>query len=36
MCNPPAMKWFNTLENEEEVILPGYVVMEASRLQERE
>ncbi len=25
---PPAVKWFGTLENEEEVILPGYVVME--------
>ncbi len=25
---PPAVKWFDTLEDEEEVILPGYVVME--------
>ncbi len=25
---PPAVEWFDTLEDEEEVILPGYVVME--------
>jgi len=25
---PPAVKWFDTLEDEEEVLLPGYVVME--------
>ena len=25
---PPAVKWFGTLEDEEEIILPGYVVME--------
>ncbi|MEA3340140.1 MAG: hypothetical protein U9R15_09255 [Chloroflexota bacterium] len=24
----PAMEWFDTLEDEEEIILPGYVVME--------
>ena len=24
----PAVKWFDTLEDEEEIILPGYVVME--------
>ena len=24
---PPAVQWFNTLEDEEEIILPGYVVM---------
>jgi len=25
---PPAVEWFDTLEDEEEIILPGYVVME--------
>ncbi|RME69579.1 MAG: type II toxin-antitoxin system VapC family toxin, partial [Chloroflexi bacterium] len=25
---PPAMKWFDTLEDEEEIVLSGYVVME--------
>ncbi|NKQ35773.1 MAG: type II toxin-antitoxin system VapC family toxin [Chloroflexi bacterium] len=25
---PPAMAWFDTLADEEEIILPGYVVME--------
>ncbi|MFP4395381.1 MAG: PIN domain-containing protein, partial [Anaerolineales bacterium] len=25
---PPAVAWFNTLEDEEDIILPGYVVME--------
>ncbi len=25
---PPALEWFDTLEGEEEIILPGYVVME--------
>ncbi len=25
---PSAVEWFNTLEDEEEIILPGYVVME--------
>jgi predicted nucleic acid-binding protein len=25
---PPAVKWFNTLADKEEVTLPGYVVME--------
>ena len=25
---PPALKWFDALEEEEEVLLPGYVVME--------
>jgi predicted nucleic acid-binding protein len=25
---PPAMKWFDTLDNKEEIILSGYVVME--------
>jgi len=24
---PPAVKWFDTLEDEEEVILPGYDVL---------
>ncbi|MDM8516302.1 PIN domain-containing protein [Desulfobacterales bacterium HSG16] len=24
----PAVEWFDTLEDEEEIILPGYVVME--------
>ena len=26
--HPPAVEWFDTLEEEEEIILPGYVVME--------
>ncbi len=26
--HPPAVAWFDTLEDEEEIILPGYVVME--------
>lgn len=25
---PPAMQWFNGLDEDEEVALPGYVVME--------
>jgi hypothetical protein len=25
---PPATKWFDTLDDEEELLLPGYVVME--------
>ncbi|MCD4738809.1 MAG: PIN domain-containing protein [Anaerolineae bacterium] len=25
---PPAVKWFDTLEDKEKLILPGYVVME--------
>ncbi|MDZ7261595.1 MAG: hypothetical protein ONB05_05755 [candidate division KSB1 bacterium] len=25
---PPAMKWFNSLDDEEEIVLSGYVVME--------
>jgi predicted nucleic acid-binding protein len=25
---PPAIKWFNTLDDDEELLLPGYVVME--------
>ncbi|NBD35800.1 MAG: PIN domain-containing protein [Chloroflexi bacterium] len=25
---PPAVAWFDTLEDEEDIILPGYVVME--------
>ena len=25
---PPAMKWFDALNDEEELLLPGYVVME--------
>jgi len=25
---PPAMRWFDTLDDEEELLLPGYVVME--------
>ena len=25
---PPAMKWFDTLDDEKELLLPGYVVME--------
>jgi predicted nucleic acid-binding protein len=25
---PPAMKWFDTLDDEEEIVLSGYVVME--------
>ncbi len=25
---PPAVEWFDTLEDEQEIILPGYVVME--------
>ncbi len=25
---PPAMKWFDALNGEEELLLPGYVVME--------
>ncbi|MBU1748245.1 MAG: PIN domain-containing protein [Chloroflexi bacterium] len=25
---PPAMRWFDTLDEDEEVALPGYVVME--------
>lgn len=25
---PPAMRWFNTLDDAEEIALPGYVVME--------
>lgn len=25
---PPAMKWFDTLDEEESLLLPGYVIME--------
>jgi len=25
---PPATRWFNALDDEEELLLPGYVVME--------
>lgn len=25
---PPAMRWLNSLDEEEEMVLPGYVVME--------
>ena len=25
---PPAMRWFDALDDEEELLLPGYVVME--------
>lgn len=25
---PPAVRWFDTLDNEEELLLPGYVAME--------
>ena len=33
---PPAAEWFDTLEDEEEIILPGYVVMVADHATLRE
>ena len=32
---PPAMKWFDTLDEEEALLLPGYVIMTDSRLQKQ-
>lgn len=26
--HPPAMRWFDTLDEDEELVLPGFVVME--------